>query len=302
MKDELIIYDLQLFSEDEGTGASTVVANEGSNNQLATDTGADNSNDTTDRDAAFEAMISGEYKEQYEKRFEGAMSKRLKSRDTRIKQFEDRETKTRPMFDVLALKYGKSADDIDGIIEAVNADNSYYETYAQEHGVSLDQAKSLMDAERIIQNNKAQEDARLEEEARRNTFNEWVALGEKVSEQYPQFDFMVESQDENFRNYLVAFSQSGLLDNPVLAAYEQIHRDEIMATAMNIAYSQSQHEAAAKRTQRANRIVENGVSSQQASTMTHRNMANLSFEERNKINDAIKRGEHVTRDNFEQYL
>ncbi len=291
---------LQLFADGDGAGEGAIGSASAENNadnsgQPATDTGAESSEQTIDKKQTFQDLINGDYKDEYEKHFESQLSRRIKSRDARIKEAEEYRGKIAPVLDKLAAKYGLSdVNDIDTLIAEVEKDNSYYQEYAMKHGVSVEQAKELIEAEKIRQ----AEAVRLQQEAERQEFDskyqDWMRQSEIVKQKFPSFDFVTESENESFRRLLNAGTD-------VETAYTVIHRDEIMSGALAYGYERSKQEIADSRTMRNARPIENGVSSQQSAGIKD-DINKLSPEDRKKINAAVHRGERVTPENFRQFL
>lgn len=295
---------LQIFAEDGGaagepTGSmSTETSTADDSGQLATDTNAgDNSAQTVDKKQAFQDLINGDYKDEYTNYFESQLSRRIKSRDAKIKAADEYRGKITPVLDKLAAKYGiTDVNDIDAIIAEVDKDNSYYQDYASKHGVSVEQAKILISAEKI----QREETQRQQDAAERQAFDaklqNWMQQAETVKQMYPSFDFQSEYESENdgFRRLIFAGTD-------VKTAYEVAHHNEIMSGALAYGYQRSKKEMADSRTMRNQRPNENGVSSQQTANIVD-DINKLTKEQKKKINDAVYRGEKVTPDNFRQYL
>lgn len=302
---------LQLFADGD-TGASgealqTAQGSESSGSgesQLATDKGADESigskNDVAiDKSVAFNELVNGEYKSEANQWFKERFGKRIKAKDAKIQEYDEYRGKISPVFEKLAVKYGlNDASDIDAIMQAVEQDNSYYEDYAISKGVTLEQAKTLINAEKITKAQELREQQEIQQREFNQKYEQWLTQAEALKQKYPGFDFDYESTvsdtAESFRRLL----NSGV---DVESAYTVIHRDEIMGGAMNYAYQTAQQELADKRTSRASRPNENGVSAQQASTVTD-DWSKLTKQEKDKIRAAVSRGEKVNPYNFRDFI
>lgn len=297
--------NLQLFADgaigDSGGtvgSAESVVQTGTAESQVAADTGANAPNADAEREANYKSMISGEYKDVHKKYMDKTFQRRFKEKDRQIADLEAYRDKVSAAFDKLSVKYGADPTDIDSILSAMDKDDSYLEEFAMEHNVGIEDAKTLIEAKRIT-NERAREKAQAEEEAQfQEQFNRWINESEQVKQFYPAFDFEYESTNEmtgdNFRKLL----NSGV---PVKAAFEVIHKDEIMGGAMQYAYQTAQKEMADQRANRQQRPVENGISEQQASAV-YDDFSKLSKEQRKKIKAAATRGEKVGIDNFKNYL
>lgn len=299
--------NLQLFADDgvsagasvsAGTGES-VVTNSAETSQPATDTNAAKSTEDavrTDADisSAFDNLIKGEYKEEYEKRFNSALSKRLNSSKKKISEYEKQISSYAPIFQKLAVKYGKEPEDVEGILNSIQSDDSYYDDYAVENGLTTEQARLVLDAKEITRQN----NIRREQEDKAREFNErfngWVAQADALKQKFPSFDFNEESKNEQFRRFLN-------LGISVEDAYTIIHREELMSNAMAFSAQQTKKEVAETIRSGKERPVENGVNMSQASAVKD-TMLNLSREEERKIERAIKSGARVTPENFRDFL
>ncbi len=288
---------LQMFAEDGGAAQSAPSGEATADNgQLATDAYKAENADTEERSKAFEELIKGDYKEAFENKLKGSLNKRMKSSNAKIADYEAKISKASPILEKLAVKYGvEDINDIDAIAAAVDEDNSYYEDYAYENGVTTDQAQLLIQAERI----KRAETARLNEENRKAEFNEKFEgiknQADVLKQKYPSFDFEKESEDPEFRRWVMQYGIS------VEDAYTIKHRDEIMGGAMQFAHNRAKKEFSVQQQTRRGRPSENGASSSQTAMMTD-DINNLSEKQNAKLMKAIYSGEKVTPENFRRFL
>ncbi len=308
MNKTFITCNLQLFAEGSEGGSPTEVAtgseaNIAENSQLATDTGTmatDSSYaDAADKTTAFNEMINGEYKSEYQSSLETALSKRMKTRDKKIAEHEAFRGQVSPLLDRLAVKYGiKDATNIEAILQAAEQDNSYYEEFAMKRGVDVETAKEIIKAERIT----AEAERRQADEQRQQEFNQqyniWLQQASVTQQKYPAFDFEYESTNEETGEQFRRLLNSGV---DVETAYTVIHRNEIMGGAMQYAYQSAQQEMADARASRNARANENGTSSQQASAAID-DWTKLSKSDNEKIKAAVRRGEKVNAENFRKFL
>ena len=113
-----------------------------------------------DRNAEFEKLIKGEYKDLYDARVQDTVQKRLKG----TKETVDKYNALTPTLELLAKKYGVDAKDIDALSKAISDDDSYYEQEAMEKGMSVKQLKEVKKMERENAELKAQmEEAQRQE-------------------------------------------------------------------------------------------------------------------------------------------
>lgn len=241
---------------------------------------------TADRKAAFEQMIKGEYKEEYDARVQEAISKRFKASDA----VAERQRSLNPILEMLGNKYGVDTSDInnmdlDKLSKAIMDDDSYYETEAMEKGVSV---KVLKDIKRMEAENKQMKEAmenRQRQDRNRRAYEELVRQSDEVKQIYPGFDLRTEMNNPKFGR---------LIANGVDArtAYEVVHRDEIQpAMAQHIA-KKTEEKLSNHIQSGANRPPENGASSQSA-TVVKTDVTKLTKEDRAEIARRVQRGEKI---------
>ena len=81
-----------------------------------------------DRNAEFEKLIKGEYKDLYDARMQDTIQKRLKG----SKEIVDKYNALQPVLELLGKKHGVDASDIEALTKAIQDDDSYYEEEALE--------------------------------------------------------------------------------------------------------------------------------------------------------------------------
>ena len=100
-----------------------------------------------DRNAAFEALIKGEYKAEYDARVQDTVQKRLKS----SKETVDRYNALTPTLELLAKKYGVTDyNDVEALNKAIQDDDAYYEAEAMEKGVDVSTLKQIRKMEAVL--------------------------------------------------------------------------------------------------------------------------------------------------------
>jgi hypothetical protein len=267
---------LQLFDEGDGSAAegseatAEIVNPQADESQVAADTGEE----------TFDSLIKGKYKDDYDKKVQAAINRRLKN----VKAAEDNLNTIAPMLKTLANYYGVDSSDYAALAGAVANDDSYYEKLAAEKGIDTALAKeiTLMQAENESLNEYRQ---RAEEEERaRERLNVWIQQAEAMKEIYPSFDLRTELENPDF----VKLLESGI---DVRTSFEVNHRDEIMsgfgqAVAKNV-------EKKVVNSVKANglRPTENGVSAS-PSQNTKVNVSALTDEQIDEINRKVLMGEH----------
>lgn len=283
---------LQIFGEGAEGATAGAQASAEANTEASID-GLQNSQENTavQTRTPFKDLIKGDYKEDYE----NAVKKRVSGLNKRLGEAEAFSEKSRPIFEKLALKYGISdPTDIDSILAQIDKDNSYYENLAMERGITVEQARTVAQAEQIIADNERRKADDLKNQQFKQQMDKIVSQGNELKAKYPSFDLETEMQNEQFRRFV--FTGISVED-----AFTVIHREELMSGAMAYSYNQAQQDFA--NTQRANagRPIENGMSSQQAAKVDD-DMSHLTKEELKMIKSAVARGERVTPENFRNYL
>lgn len=243
-------------------------------------------NAQVDRNAEFEELIKGDYKEVYGKRVEEAVNKRLKNTKAENEQIKAKYDSLTPVLELLGQKYGADASNIEALTQAIMDDDSMWEEEALEAGVPVETIKKIhkLESENKALSQKEQEAKEKAESDRffANLFEE----GEKVKQYYPSFDLNVEMENEEFRRLI--FNNV----NPK-AAYEVIHMNEIAPALMSISAQKAAEQITNNVLANGTRPLENGLNSASAS-QTVKDVASMSNAQ---MDDAIYRmqhGEHIT--------
>ena len=317
IKDNILTHlNLQLFGEggagDGGTGAAGTTGETGvaavpqtkgvKNNPLANVvygkqaveaqaadvqtkiTDADgNTVETVDRNAEFEKLIKGEYKDLYESRMQDTIQKRLKSTKEKVDKFDSLS----PMFEMLSKKYGVDATDTSAIMKAIEEDDSYYEQEALEKGVSVEELKEVKRMERENKELKRQLDEQEGEKRRAQIYADWLNQSKELKTIYPTFDLDSELDNPEFVQYL------RIPGVDVRKAYELTHKDDIIAGAMQFTAQTVERKLANKIMANGVRPVENGMNSQGAAVVKS-DVSQLSKADRQEIIRRVQRGEKIS--------
>lgn len=268
--------NLQLFADGAAATGVTGAAAE-SQTSSAEVQGAPNAQVTEEKprdlNADFEALIRGEYKEQYNKRVQETVRKRMKGTQDTV----DKYNAMVPLMELLGSKYGTS--DIAALTKAVEEDNGLWEQEASERGISAEQLRQQKKLERDV---KLMEQ-RLAEDSQRQAYEQLHRQTEELKNLYPNFDLDTELQNQNF----VKMLRSGI--DPK-TAFEVIHHDEILPAAMQWAVQQTKEQTAKAVAANAARPTENSVSSQSAATVK-KDFSKMSGAEIRDIRERVMRGE-----------
>ena len=298
--------NLQLFAEgagggDGGTGAegatgATVTAavsqNKGAKNPLAgvkygiQAEEASHSPDvslptTEDRNAKFEELIKGEFKDLYDARVQDTIQKRLKS----SKETVDKYNSLAPTLEMLAKKYGVESSDIEALNKAIEEDDSYYEEEALERGMTVQQLKEIKKMERENASLKAEMEAQNRKDNAAQQYATWMRQAEEAKKLYPNLNFEAETQNPQFRQLLLSGIDVG-------SAYLVCHKDEIIPAAMQYTAKTVEQKLTNKVIANGARPSENGNSSQSASVVKS-DVSQLSKADRQEIIRRVQRGEKI---------
>jgi uncharacterized protein YajQ (UPF0234 family) len=237
---------------------------------------------TPDLDAEFEELIKGKYKSQYDKRTQDTIQKRLKG----SKENESKLKALAPTLEKLAQKYGVDASDIEALNKAIEDDDTYYEQEALEKGVTVEQLKEI----RKMEKENAELKKQMEEQNRKDNANkiyaQWMEQADSAKQVYPTFDLRAEMQNPKFVDLL----RSNI---DVRTAYEVIHKDDIIAGAMQFTAKTVEQKIANKIIAGGARPAENGNSSQGAS-VTKSDVSTLTKADLAEINRRVARGEKIS--------
>ena len=231
---------------------------------------------------AFREMISGEYKDEYTEEFNAYFNRRFKE----TKGMEQVINDQKPIMDILAQRYNVTDGDMKKLLSAIEQDNVYWESAAEEAGLTVEQYKAMKKLERENAEFQRMQQRREGEQQAKQQIDSWYAEGLKVKELYPTFDFKAEIADQNFRGLL----KSGL---KVQQAYELMHMDEIKANAARVAAQTTGQQMAAKIQTKAARPKENGTSSQSA-VIVKSDVHSLTKADRAEVIRRAQRGEKIS--------
>ena len=236
---------------------------------------------TPDRQAQFEALIKGEYKDLYDARMQDTVQKRLKGQ----KEVVDKFNSLTPTLELLASKYGVDASDIESLNKAISEDDSYYEQEALEKGMTVKDLKEFKKMERENADLKAQMQEAERQEQGKKLYATWMQQAEDTKKVYPSFDLKAEMNNPKFLDLL----RSNI---DVRTAYEVMHKDEIIPAAMQFTAKTVESKIAKKIASNGARPTENGMSSQGAA-LVKSDVSQLSKADRAEIIRRVQRGEKI---------
>ena len=251
---------------------------------------ADVQNETTeaevvqqpDRNAEFEKLIKGEYKDLYDARMQDTIQKRLKG----TKETVDKYNALSPTLELLAKKYGVDPNDTEALNKAIAEDDAYYEEEALERGVTVDQLKEIKKMERENAELRKIKQEQENREKGQQLYSQWMEQAEKAKTIYPSFDLRAEMQNPKFTDLLRA-------NIDVRTAYEVVHKDDIIPAAMQFTAKAVEQKLTNKIIANGARPAENGSSSQ-SSTVVKSDVSQLTKADRDEIRRRVARGEKIS--------
>lgn len=235
----------------------------------------------TDRNAEFEKLIKGEYKDLYDAKVQDTIQKRLKSSKETVEKYNA----LAPTLEILAKKYGVDAADIAALNKAIEEDDTYFEDEALEKGISVQQLKEIRSMERENADLKRQMQEQQTKENANKLYAGWMNQAEETQKVYPSFDLRTEMNNPKFVDLL----RSNI---DVRTAYEVIHKDDIIRGAMQFTAKTMESKIAKKIAAQGARPAENGMSSGSAAVVKS-DVSQLSKEDRREIARRVARGEKI---------
>lgn len=279
-------YDNVVFGKQEDASAAenTNIPAAGESTEGNSKSGVSTTSDTLEaKRQAFKDLVEGEYKDQYTEMFQSAFNRRFKE----VKGMEDSLTAQKPILDMLMQKYKIADGDMGKLQKAIEQDKTYWESAAEEAGLTVEQYQAMQKLERENEELKRMRQRQQGEQAAQQQLNVWMQEADKLKRDfYPDFNLQTEIGNRQFLDLLKA-------KIPMKQAYELVHMDEIKAaTARNAAQTASQQMQANIKA-KASRPSENGTSHQSAAIVKS-NVSDLSRADRAEIARRVQRGEKIS--------
>ena len=273
-------FDNVVFGKQEGTTSdgATSLDTEGKPMGAGNTDVTTTSNTLEERQKAYNDFIN-EYKDIDQKRFQDTFDRRFKQ----VKGMEADLAAQKPILDKLMARYG--VKDVAQLDKALTEDTEYWESVAEEHGMTVEQYHAMQKLERENAELKAIRQRQIGQQQFQQQIDTWYQQADKVKELYPSFDFKKEAQNPEFLSLL----KSG---NTVEHAYKVLHFDELTQNAARVAAQTADAQAQARIKQKASRPSENGTSSKTA-VIVKNDVSTLTRKERAEIARRVQRGETI---------
>lgn len=237
-------------------------------------------NNTTEKKTFAELIASEEYSEDYKKHMENIVKDRHKD----YKAMQERVSNYETLMQKLAARYDVDAEDIHAVMSAMDKDNGYLEEKAVEQGMSVEAFKRMKDME--VENTmlKRQNTSIEHERAVRERFDAMIQEVPEIKKLYPAFDLSAELKNPTFVQ---------LIDNniPLKAAYEVIHRDEIMQGALQYAVQTTKKQISDSIQSNGNRAPEGGGAA--GAVIVKNDVTKLTKKDRAEIVKRVSDGEKI---------
>lgn len=193
-----------------------------------------------DLEKEFSELINGKFKEQFTKKTQGIIDKRFKE----TKSLEEYKSRVSPAVERLMERYGIEAGEEHRISEFLKEETD--EEYGEEEFTQEEKNSENDDVKGLRQ-------SRL-----RQRVASWIKESEGLKELYPDFDLRNELRSSQL------FSRLVLGGAPVRAAYETVHKDDILGGAMAYTAQKVREQVVKDIETKGRRPVENGISSESA--------------------------------------
>ncbi|MGN1419215.1 MAG: hypothetical protein ACI4W6_07785 [Acutalibacteraceae bacterium] len=287
MKTKLFELDLQLFAE-SGAAAGGEAAGQatGENTQAAAENSGDNVQDAAEERAKAYAKFKADYKSEFDAEVQGVVKERLKKAKDFEKEARTYKDKTSKILDALSVKYGVDAGNLDEIVKAVDADNSYYEDEAIARGIDVSELRHIKQIERENAAFKAAQAAESSRRAEEQWYRTLAQQANATKEIYPSFDMKTEAKSNPKFKELV---EKGV---DVKTAFEVTHHDETMAAAMNFAARETAGKIQNSISENKARPSENGLN-QSGAVHTGIDINKLSRAQMAEYKERARRGEKI---------
>lgn len=241
----------------------------------------DDESEAQKRQAEFDKLIKGDFKDLYDKSVKDNIDRRFKNVRESREQIDEINMTLRPIYE----RYGVEPGDVKGLDDAIRNDMSLYAEEADELGMTPEQFAYAKKAE--LEASRAQEELnrmRGAQEAQR-TYQGWLAEGEELKKSYPDFDLATEVQDERFMSLLRQ-------DWTVADAYEAIHAKELIARGIGTAAEKAQQNVVNNIRARGMRPSENGTGSK-AGVIVKKDPSQFDDKDMEEIRKRVANGEKI---------
>lgn len=234
-----------------------------------------------DRNAEFDAMIKGDYKDAYNKNVQNILQQRLKGANEVRQKYEA----ATPLLELIAERYGVQADDVEGMIKALEDDDALYEQAAMDKNMDVKDYKRQLKLERENARLRSNEAKRVKDQAWSDQVAEWARQTEELKSEYPNINLSKEMENTDFREKL--FKGYTVAD-----AYLTTHKDDVVGGAMQYTAQAVEKKIANKIAAGGSRPAENGTSGQ-SGVVIKSDPSKWTKQDREEVRRRAARGERI---------
>ena len=231
--------------------------------------------DANDKDAEFEKLIKGDFKEQFEKRIKENLKRRFKESSSLKEKVRDNEK----IIGLIMKKYGMDKFDASELSEAINSDKTFKK---EEKDAEKDILKRLRELE--LENERIRKEKA--NKAMQDTINSWMSDEKRLIENYPDFSIEKEAENPEFLKLLKAGVS-------LKTAYLATHHEEIVKDLVEKAAMEAKEKTAQAIKTRGKRPLENGMTSK-STALYKTDVSKLSPSERAEIAKRVAKGEIIS--------
>ena len=280
-------YSNVVFGKQDAAAGAATGSDAGNNNGEgnANTSGVTTTSDALEaKRAEFEKLIGegGEFKDIFSERTQQIINRRF--RDGKIQEQTIADQK--PIMDILMQRYNVADGDAKALLKAIEEDNTYWESAAEESGLTVAQFKKMKQMERESAELQAMRQKQAADQQAQQQLATWMREAEGVKEMYPGFDFRTEFANRDFQGLLRARV-------PMKQAYELIHMEEIKQATAKTAAQTASEQMQANLKAKQSRPSENGTSSKTA-VIVKNDVSKLTRKERAEIARRAQYGEKIT--------
>lgn len=238
--------------------------------------------DIADKEAEFEKLIKGEFKEQFEQRIKDNLKRRFKESSP----LKAKAARNEQIINMLMMKYGIKDENTDSLIKAIDSDDGFIKSEAQKSGIDTDTLRRIKQLEYENEMMKNQMQKEKDAYAMEQTVKSWMKDGEFLKENYPDFDIEAEAKNPAFVKLL-----RGGAD--LKSAYLAMHHDEIVKALVEKAAQEAQEKTAESIRARGQRPLENGMSGK-STALFKTDVSRLTPAQRAEIARRVANGETIS--------
>ena len=197
------------------------------------------------QDDKWQALIKGEYKDQFGKAVSDAIQRRFKNQQDATKDLAAANEKLaalQPVIESLARQHGIDGNDLQALAKAVQSNDPKIEEEAEAAGMTTE---SYITMKRIEEANARYEQEKQQDRMQKQVQEHYAKLAqqaEALKQKFPDFDLQAELFNPNDDRFMKMTSPEGGLD--VETAYYAIHHRELEPQAMAYGIQRAQQQMA----------------------------------------------------------